>query len=185
MITFKLTKPNFSRNTFIAKKKTPISNTLNSFGYIKIINSNFHSKHYATVYWYDNFIKSELTFSYKELEDNYKSIYPYYNTKFVRGNIWKYSYETLLAKIHKDMGFCNIKVDKMTYKKVPIKGNNVIIMDAVYVLSNGITKLQGVIEKIIKNTYTIHTEEGNFTMSRCSFVLLPQDYFILLSIRCN
>lgn len=182
MITFKLTKSNFSNNTFITRKNVPISKTLSSFGYIKSVN---FKKQTNTVYWYDNFIKSELTLKNRDLLDNYKSIYPYYNTKFVRGNIWKHSYETLLSKICKDTGFCNIKVDKMTYKKVPIKGNNVIIMDAVYVLSHNITKLQGVIEDIKGKEYTIKTTEGEYSMGRCSFTLLPQDYFILLSIRCN
>jgi len=72
----------------------------------------------------------------------------------------------------------------MTYKKTPIKGNNVIITDAVYVLANGITKLEGVISKLDKHYYTINTEEGKFILTRNSFTLLPQDYFILLSIRC-
>lgn len=182
MITFKLTKSNFSNNTFITKKGTPISKTLNSFGYIK--NVNF-KKQSSTIYWFDNFIKSELTFKLKDLSANYKSIYPYYNTKFVRGNIWKYSYETLLSKINKDTGFYNIKVDKMVYKKVPYKGNNVLITDAVYVLSHNITKLQGVLKSIKGKEYTIKTQEGVYSMGRCSFALLPQDYFILLSIRCN
>lgn len=181
MITFKLTKQNFSVNTFFAKKTTPIANTLNSFGYLKSIDK----KGIAIVHWYNNYIKIELTFKIKELLDNYKSIYPYYNTKFIRGNIWKYSYLTLLQHIHKDTGFSKIMVDKMTYKILPVKENNVIITDAVYVLSNNITKLQGIIKKFNKHNYTILTEEGEFILTRCQFTLLPQDNFILLSIRCN
>ena len=181
MITFRTNKQNFISNTFITIKTTPIAKTLNSFGYIKFINKNN-----CTVWWYDNYVKSELSFKMKELIANYKSIYPYYNTKFVRGNIWKHSYTTLLQKIHKDMGFSNVKVDKITYRKPPIKGNNVLITDAVYVLSNNITKLQGILTSLSKpKDYVITTEEGKFSMGRNSFTVLPQDYFILLSIRCN
>ena len=178
MITFKITKQNFKPNTFITRKDCPISKTLNKFGYIKSI-----SKDKAIVLWYDNYIKSELTFKLKELI-NYKSIYPYYNTKFVRGNIWKHSYLTLLRSIHSETGFSNIKVDKMVYKKPAYKGMNVVISDAVYVLSNNITKLEGKIIKDGKHEYIIRTVEGEFTMCRTSFLVLPQDYFILLSIRC-
>jgi len=180
MITFRLSKQNFSKNTFITAKTTPISKTLNSFGYIH----HFTNKELAIVYWYDDFIKSELNFRLKDLIANYKNIYPYYNTSYLRGNIWKYSYSTLLSKIDPNKGFGQITVDKMTYKKTPIKGNNVIITDAVYVLANGITKLEGVISKLDKHYYTINTEEGKFILTRNSFTLLPQDYFILLSIRC-
>ena len=182
MLSFRLTKQSFVKNSFFTRKTTPMIKTLNSFGYLKFIDK----KGNAVVEWYDNYIKSELTFKMKELVDNYKSIYPYYNTKFVRGNIWKHSYTTLLQKIHKDTGFSNIKVDKITYKKLPIKGNNVIITDAVYVLSNNITKLQGKLTGLSKpKDYVVTTEEGEFSMGRNSFNVLPQDYFILLSIRCN
>jgi len=184
MITFKLTKQNFSKNTFFTAKKTPISKTLNSFGYIYKIN-----KGVATVFWYDNYIKSELKFKIKELISNYKSIYPYYNTSFIRGNIWKYSYLTLLNHIHKDNGFSCIKVDKMTYKINPIKKSNVEICDARYVLDNHITDLKGKIVNITNHnhpiTYDIKTSEGTFNMNRNSFAIVPQDYFILLSIRCG
>lgn len=181
MITFKLTKQNFNKSTFVTRKDIPISKTLNNFGYIRYFD---FKKETVVIEWYNNFNKSEIKVRKKDLFANYKSIYPYYNTKFSRGNIWKYSYETLLSKIDKEKGFCNIKVDKMTYKKVPIKGNNVIITDAVYVLGHNITKLQGVIKAINKKEYTIQTQEGKYVMNRCSFALLPQDYFILLSIRC-
>lgn len=181
MITFRNTKQDFSKNTFITAKKTPIAKTLNSFGYLKYIDK----KGIAIVDWYDNYIKSELRFKMSELCTNYKSICPYYNTKFVRGNIWKHSYTTLLTKIHKDTGFSKIKVDKVTYKKKPIKGNNVIITDAVYVLSNGITDLQGKLRKLTKNTFTIKTAQGEYVLERNSFAVLPQDYFILLSVRCS
>lgn len=181
MIRFKLSKQNLQPNTFIAKRTTCIDSCLNAFGFIKRIDK----KGIVIVDWYYNFIKSEIKFKLSELKEDYKSILPYYNTKFLRGNIWKYSYTTLLNKIHPEKGFSQIKVDKMTYKMHPIKGNNVIITDAVYVLSNKITKLEGKIVNINKKEYSIKTKEGVYVMNRNSFAVLPQDYFILLSIRCN
>jgi len=181
MITFRNTKQSFEKNTFFTKKTTPICNTLNSFGYLKYIDK----RGFAIVDWYDNYNKAELKFKIKELQDKYKSIYPYYNTPTVRGNIWKHSYTTLLQYINKDTGFSKIKVDKVTYKISPIKGNNVIICDARFVLENNITILEGKIKRIIKNVYTIITSEGEFVMGRNCFSILPQDYFILLSIRCK
>lgn len=184
MITFRYTKQNFISNSFIAIKTTPMINTLNSFGYLKSIDK----KGKCIVWWYSNFIKVEMIFKMKDLLNNYKSVYPYYNTKFIRGNIWKYSYLTLLNHIHKDKGFSCIKVDKVTYKINPIKKNDIIICDARYVLSNKITSLEGKIINIVNHThpaiYTIRTKEGNFDMLRNNFSLLPQDYFDLLSIRC-
>ena len=184
MIVFKLTKQNFSKNTFFTIKKTSLAKALFSFGYIYKIH-----KGVATVFWYDNGIKSELKFKVKELVSKYKSIYPYYNTKFIRGNIWKYSYLTLLKYVNKDTGFSFIKVDKITYKISPIKGNTVEICDAKYVLQHNIRDLSGTIINITNHDhpicYDIETSEGIFTMSRNSFSIVPQDYFVLLSIRCQ
>jgi hypothetical protein len=185
MITFRCTKQSFQSNTFIAIKTTPIVNTLNAFDYLKSIDK----KGKCIVWWYSNFIKSELTFKLKDLVHNYKSIYPYYNTKFIRGNIWKYSYITLLNHIHKDKGFSCIKVDKITYKINPLKKSNVIINDARFALENKITILEGKIVNITNHNhltiYTIKTKEDIYYMPRNYFSLLPQDYFDLLSIRCN
>lgn len=181
MIKFRLTNQNFEPNTFIARKRTPIDKTLNDFGYIKSINN----KGIANVLWFNNYRRVELTFKLTELKNSYKSIYPYYNTKVVRGNIWKYSYLTLLSKIYPEKGFTQIKVDKMTYKKNPNIKDKVMITDAKYVLDAGITDLNGYIRKRTKNTFTIHTNQGEYIMTRNSFALLPQDYFVLLNIRCN
>lgn len=185
MITFRLAKQSFQSNTFIAIKTTPIVNTLNAFGYLRSIDK----KGKCIVWWYSNFIKVEMVFKLKDLLNNYKSIYPYYNTKFIRGNIWKYSYLTLLNHIHKDKCFSCIKVDKVTYKINPIKKNDVTICDAQYVLSNKITILEGKIINITNHNhpviYTVKTKEGKYYMPRNYFSLLPQDYFNLLSIRCD
>jgi len=180
MIKFRLTNQRFEHNTFIARKKTPIDKTLNDFGYIKFIHKNV-----ANVLWFNNYRRIELTFKLTELKNSYKSIYPYYNTKVVRGNIWKYSYLTLLSKICPEKGFTQIKVDKMIYKKNPNIKDKVMITDAKYVLDAGITDLNGYIRKRTKNTFTIHTNQGEYIMTRNSFALLPQDYFVLLNIRCN
>ena len=169
----------FNKNTFFTKKTTPISKILNSFGYIKTI-----TKNRVIVDWYDNYTKVELQFKLKELIEGYKSIYPYYNTPYLRGNIWKYSYGALLTKIHRDTGFSKIKVDKVTYKKTPVKRNDVEINDAKYVLYHNITDLKGKITKVNKCMYEITTSEGVYCMPRTYFTLLPQDEFILLSVRC-
>lgn len=181
MIKFRLTNQRFEPNTFIARKKTPIDKTLNDFGYIKSISK----RGIANVLWFNNYRRVELTFRVSELINNYKSIYPYYNNSLIRGNIWKYSYLTLISKICPEKGFTQIKVDKMTYKKNPKIKDKVAITDARYVLDAGITDLDGVIRKRTNNSFTIHTTEGEYIMSRNSFALLPQDYYIILSIRCN
>lgn len=183
MIVFRLTRQTFAKNTFFTKRTTPIAKTLNSFGYIKHITANG----VAIVDWYDNFTKVELRFRMRELIEEYKSIYPYYNNPHVRGNIWKHSYHILLRNIHKDTGFSKIKVDKVVYKKTPNKGNKVLICDAQYVQKNNIdiNKLEGKIIKIKNNTYEVITEQGKFAMNRNNFLLQPQDFFILLSVRCN
>jgi hypothetical protein len=168
MIKFKITKQSFELNTFFTKKTTPIDKTLNSFGYIRSVRKGDN----INVYWYDN----------------YKRRYPYYNSNVMRGNIWKHSYLTLLTKINPEKGFSQIKVDKMTYKINPVKGNDVEISDAKYVLKHNITALDGKIIKITNHShpsvYDIKTSEGVFSMSRNCFSLSPQDYFVLLSIRC-
>lgn len=185
MITFRLTKQSFNKNTFFTKKTTPIANSLNSFGYLKSVNK----KGNCIVWWYDNFIKSELCFKLSDLTANYKSVYPYYNTKFLRGNIWKFSYLTMLEKLHSDRGFSNIKVDKVTYKILPIKKKDVMISDAYFVLEHHITELKGTIINITNHNqpaiYTIKTIEGVYYMPRNYFNLLPQDSFDLISIRCH
>jgi hypothetical protein len=185
MITFRCTNQSFLPNTFITKKTTPIAKTLNAFGYLKSIDKNGK----CIVIWYSNYIRTELTFNLKELAKEYKSIYPYYNTPIIRGGIWKYSYLTLLRSIHKDTGFSKIKVDPMTCKIRPIKGNDVEISDARYVLEWAMTDLKGKIIEITNHDrppiYSIKTIDGVFEMARTSFILMPQDYFILLSIRCN
>lgn len=181
MITFRITQQSFQKNTFFCKKTTPIAKSLNAFGYLK----GFNKDGKAIVDWYYNFVRSEILFTTKELKEGYKSIYPYYNTKTVRGNIWKYSYTTLLKNICPNRGFSQIKVDKLTYKITPIKGNKVIINDAVYVLKNGITDLYGKIVTVHNGSCNIKTSQGVFSVKRNSFTILPQDYFILLSIRCN
>lgn len=181
MITFRISKQCFVKNTFIAAKTTPIAKTLNSFGYIK----NISKKGIVTVDWYSHFVRAELRFKMSDLIKDYKSIFPYYNTAKIRGNIWKHSYRVLLDKIDVNKGFNPLKVDKLVYKKVPIIGSDVKICSAQVVLDNQLTDLRGIVRYIDRvGLYTIETAEGEFKMSRCSFELLPQDYFILLSIRC-
>jgi len=180
MILFKLTKKCFESNTFITRKNVSLNKTLNNFGFIHHIKNNG----IAVVWWYDNFRKAELSFKLSELHSNYKSIYPYYNNNKVRGNIWKYSYLTLLSKVHSDRGLSQIKVDKMVYKKTANVLDNVLITDAVYVLQNKITSLEGTIVSRNRNLYEVETKQGVFVMKRSNFRLLPQDDFYLLNIRC-
>lgn len=183
MITFRLDKKAFAKNTFFAHKKTPIDETLNHFGFIKHITKNG----LIIADWYENFVKMELTFKPKELSLEYKSIYPYYNNKTVRGNIWKHSYLTLLSKIHKDYGVSKLMVDKVTYKKTPVIKDNVIIVDHKVISSLQIDDLKGFVELYDTRSkeYVIKTATRRFIMKRTSFVLQPQDDFVLLAIRCN
>lgn len=184
MITFRLTKQDIRPNTFITVKTFPLSKALNSFGYIRRITKY----KMVMIDWYDNYKLIQIKRSLRDCKEDYKSIYPYFNTSFVRGNIWKHSYNVLLSKINPETGFTKIKVDKVTYKKPAYKGMNVIISDAVFVLSNNITKLEGKVTDVLNHRehplYRIKTVEGEFEIPRTSFLVLPQDYFILLSVRC-
>jgi hypothetical protein len=181
MITFRVTKQDFKVNTFFTKKSTSIANSQLAFGYLKSIDK----KGNCIAIWYSNFIKAELHFKLKELKVNYKSIYPYFNNKVMRGGIWKHSYLTLLNNICPERGFSRIKVDKMTYKIHPLKGNDVIISNARKVLEHNLTVLEGKIIKTNKHVFDVKSKDGTFSLLRCDFEILPQDYFILLAIRCN
>jgi hypothetical protein len=182
MITLRITKQNFVKHSFVIFKGTSVQNALNSFGFIKEIKNNR-----VLLWWYDNFVRSEEWTTLINLQKDYRSVYPYYNNHQLRGNIWKHSFLTLLNRIDENKGFSKIVVDKLTYKKTPHKNDNVIISNAVFVLNNNITKLEGKIVYMYKKTktYKVVTVEGSYILRRSNFTLLPQDYFILLSIRCN
>lgn len=185
MITFRVTKQSFQVNTFFARKTTPIANTLNAFGYLKSVDKRGN----CIGVWYDNFRKVELKYTIKELQRDYKSIYPYFTTKTFRGGIWKYSYQTLLNKICPEQGFSKIMVDPIVCKVRPIKKNKVEICDARYVIEHNMKDLYGKIIDIKNHNappvFSIRTSEGIYKLSRTYFTLIPQDSFTLFSIRCN
>ena len=180
MIVFKRSIQKFEVNSFVTDKLTTSNQTLFNFGYIESFDCMTDS---YNVIWVKDFHLSKVKIRFRDMQKFYRSIYPYYNSVRLRGNIWKYSYRVLLDKLGCD-GFQKLKVDKLVYKKSPKINDKVLVTDAVYVLKNNIRSLDGEIKAKNGRLYTISLPQGTFEMKRSSFKLIPQDEFQLISVRC-
>lgn len=188
MLTFRITRTKFEGNSFCIKKDTSIKQAKQKFYYI-ISYSTENSAFYIAEYEYNvELEKYEVCYTFitfRDLKESYRSVIPYYNTKYLRGNIWKQSYPTLLLHFQESIND-KLYVDKLVYKRNPSNQCKIAIMDYEVIVKNGLSDNRATVAYCYKKSkdYRVITSIGKqLRLKRTQFRLFKQDEFILLAVR--